>query len=178
LRAGRPRLEEAGAHGVNGDATRMPFPSDTFDGVISVEAAFHFRSRGRFFDEAFRVLRPGGILTMSDIATNRYPWRPREAFAALTQVRVWGLGLHAAASARVIAASAERAGFTAVRTERVGERTIGPALRFVHGRLDRERGRVPASYELAVRSMVAQIDLIWSRGLIDYVLLRAAKPGM
>lgn len=178
LRAGRPRLDEAGAHGVNGDATRMPFPSDSFDGVISVEAAFHFSSRDRFFAEAHRVLRPGGVLSMSDIATNRYPRGPREAFAALTQVRAWGLRVHSAASARVIAASAERAGFTDVRAERVGERTIGPALRFVHGRLDAERGRVPASLELGVRLMVAQVDLLWNRGLIEYVLLRATKPGM
>jgi SAM-dependent methyltransferase len=175
LRAGRQRLDEAGAHGVNGDATKMPFPPASFDGVISVEAAFHFSSRDRFFAEAFRVLRPGGILTMSDIATNRYPRGPREALAALTQMRAWGLGVHAAASAGVIAASAERAGFTDVRTERVGERTIGPALRFVHGRLDRERGRIPLSYELGVRFMVAQVDLLWSRRMIDYLLLRATK---
>ena len=73
----------------------MPLPAVSFDGVISVEAAFHFSSRDRFFAEAFRVLRPGGVLTMSDIATNRYPRGPREAFAALTQVRAWGLGVHA-----------------------------------------------------------------------------------
>jgi len=177
LRAGRARLEEAGAHGVNGDATRMPFAQGSFDGVISVEAAFHFPSRDRFFAEAFRVLRPGGILSMSDIPTNRYPRGPREAFAALTQLRAWGLGVNAAASAGVIAASAGRAGFTGVRIERVGDRTIAPALRFVHARLDRERGSIPASYELGVRFMVAQVDLLWGRGVIDYLLLRAEKPA-
>ncbi len=177
LQAGRPCLDEAGAHGVNGDATRMPFPASSFDGVISVEAAFHFASRDRFFAEAFRVLRPGGVLTMSDIPTNRVPWRPREAFAALTQLRAWGLGVHAAASAESIASSAERAGFIDVHTERVGDRTIGPALRFVHGRLDRERGRLPMTYELGVCFMVAQVDLLWSRSVIDYLLLHAEKPG-
>jgi erythromycin 3''-O-methyltransferase len=177
LRAGRPRLDEAGAHGVNGDATRMPFSAASFDGVISVEAAFHFSSRERFFAEAFRVLRPGGVLTMSDIPTNRYPRGPREAFAALTQLRAWGLSVHAAASATAIAAAAARAGFTDVRTESVGDRTIGPALRYVHGKLDREGERLPSTYELGVRFMVAQVDLLWSRGVIDYLLLHATKPG-
>lgn len=177
LRAGRPRLEEAGAYGINGDATRMPLAPGSFDGLISVEAAFHFSSRDRFFAEAFRVLRPGGVLAMSDIPTNRYPRGPREGFAAFTQVRAWGLRVNAAASAGVIAASAARAGFVDVRTERVGERTIGPALRFVHRRLDREGGRLPPGYELGVRFMVAQVDLLWHHGIIDYLLLRATKPA-
>jgi SAM-dependent methyltransferase len=177
LRAGRPRLDEANAHGVNGDAARMPFAGASFDGVISVEAAFHFSSRQRFFAEAFRVLRPGGILTMSDIPTNRYPRGPREGFAAFTQLRAWGLRVNAAASAGVIAASLERAGFIDVRTERVGARTIEPALAFIHDRLDRDGGSLPRTYELGVRFMLTQVDLLWDRGIIDYLLLRAAKPG-
>lgn len=177
LRAGRPRLDEANAHGVNGDAARMPFAAASFDGVISVEAAFHFSSRDRFFAEAFRVLRPGGVLSMSDIPTNRYPRGPREGFAALTQLRVWGLHVNAAASARVIAESAERAGFVDVVTERVGDRTIAPALRFVRERLDRDAAGLPRSYELGVRFMLTQVDLLWERGLIDYLLLRGTKSG-
>lgn len=177
LRAGAPRLREAGAHGVNGDAARMPFGRASFDGVISVEAAFHFPSRDAFFTEAFRVLRPGGVLTMSDIPTNRYPRGPREGFAALTQLRVWGLRPHAAASADVIVRKAAAAGFTDLHAERVGDRVIAPALRFVRERLDAGRGSTPWTYEQAVRFMLAQVDLIWERGLIDYLLLSGRKPG-
>src|SRR5688572_27670431 len=37
------------------DATRLDFPSETFDTVICVEAAFHFQPRSRFLQEAWRV---------------------------------------------------------------------------------------------------------------------------
>ena len=49
---GRARLADAGASPVNADATRLPFADASFDGLISVEAAFHFPSRAAFFAEA------------------------------------------------------------------------------------------------------------------------------
>jgi erythromycin 3''-O-methyltransferase len=177
LIAGKPRLAEAGALGLNADATRLPLRSGSFDGVISVEAAFHFPSRASFFAEAFRVLRPGGVLSMSDIPTVRLPRTPGEAIAAWTQLRAWGLGMHAAATPDEIVGLAFDAGFVDVRAEPVGERVIGPALRFVRDRLDRAHGEISTSYELAVRLMLRQVDLLWERGVLDYLLLHGVRPG-
>ena len=177
LVAGASRLAEAGAWGVHADATRLPLRDGSFDGVISVEAAFHFPSRAAFFAEAFRVLRPGGVLTMSDIPTVRMPRTPGEALAAFTQLRVWALGVHTAATADEIVGLAFDAGFVDVRAESVGDRVIGPALRFVRDRLDRGDADVPKSYELAVRLMLRQVDLLWRRGVLDYLLLRGRKPA-
>jgi erythromycin 3''-O-methyltransferase len=176
LVAGRERLAEAHARPVNGDATRMPFADTSFDGVISVEAAFHFPSRDRFFAEAWRVLRPSGVLTMSDVPTMRMPRGPFELQAALTQLRVWGLGVRAAATPEAIVAAAQRAGFVDVRTELVGDLTIGPALRFVRDRLDRLGDEVPLSQRLPSRIMLSQVETLWRRGVVDYLLLGASKP--
>jgi erythromycin 3''-O-methyltransferase len=176
LRTGRAALMRAGAIPVNGDATRIPLREASVDGVISVEAAFHFPSRAAFFAEAFRVLRPGGVLTMSDVPTQRMPRRPAELAAGVSQLRVWGLRTGAAESAEAIAGRAESAGFREVRSELVGERVIGPALAFVRTKLDRERD-APLSFRLASRVMLSQVDLLWRRRVIDYLLLRAVKPS-
>jgi erythromycin 3''-O-methyltransferase len=177
LRAGREQLAAAGARGVNGDATRMPFRNAAFDGLISVEAAFHFPSRRRFFDEAFRVLRPGGVLTMSDIPTLRRPRGARETIAALAQLRVWGLRTSVAATPDEIADLARSSGFTDVGVELIGDRVLGPAFRFVRDRIGQTHGQMDATYSFAARVMAAQAQLLWARGLIDYLLLRATRPG-
>jgi microcystin synthetase protein McyJ len=176
LDAGRERLRAAGGRAVCGDACRMPFGAEVFDGLISVEAAFHFASRDDFFREAFRVLRPGGVLSMSDVPTVRFPCGPREAVAAAAMLRAWGLRTSAAASPDRIAAAAATAGFDVVRTELVGDRVIAPALRFVRDRLDHGGSSSP-SFALATRVMVRQADVLWERGLVDYLLLEARKPS-
>jgi erythromycin 3''-O-methyltransferase len=175
LRAGKEPLAEAGASPVLADAMRIPLDDGSVDGVISVEAAFHFRSRRRFFTEAHRVLRPGGVLTMSDLPLTRRLRGPRELVAGLAQLRVWGLRPSAAATTGEIVDACRAAGFTNVRTELVGNRVIAPALRLTRRRLSR-RGIAPASMRLPARIFLSQAELLWQRGAMEYLLLRAEKP--
>lgn len=49
-----------------GDAEKIPFPDNRFDIVTCRIAAHHFPDVGRFCQEAFRVLRPGGKLLLVD----------------------------------------------------------------------------------------------------------------
>lgn len=176
LRDGRAALTEAGAHPIAGDAIRIPLADASVDGVISVEAAFHFRSRKRFFAEARRVLRPGGVLTMSDVPITRFPRGPIELVAGLSQMRVWGLRQSAAATPDQIASAAEAEGFRDVRVRLCGDRVIDPALTVIHRRLETARG-APFSMRLAARLMLSQMRLLRRRGVIDYLLLRATTPS-
>lgn len=175
LAAGRDRLAEAGAAPVVGDAARLPVRDRAADGIISVEAAFHFRCRQAFFRQCYRALRPGGVLTMSDIATERWPRDPAELLAGLTQLRVFGLRRSAVMTAEQIAAAAAEAGLAQVEVTSCGDRVIAPALRLAAARLSRTPV-APAGQRAIARALLRQADLLWQRRIIDYILLRAVRP--
>jgi SAM-dependent methyltransferase len=175
LTAGRDRLREAGAAPVVGDGVRLPIADAAVDAIISVEAAFHFHTRKAFFEECYRVLRPGGVLSISDISVQRWPITPAELISGLTQLRVFGLRRSMAMTTSQIAAAASAAGLAEVEVTACGDRVIGPALRLTAARLEGARA-APVGQRAAARLLHRQVDLLWRRRIIDYVLLRAVRP--
>jgi ubiquinone/menaquinone biosynthesis C-methylase UbiE len=73
--AARARCPGPGAEFLVGSAVELPLPRSSFDRVLALECAFHFPGRARFFAEANRVLRPGGVLGLADVAVR--PWVQR-----------------------------------------------------------------------------------------------------
>jgi SAM-dependent methyltransferase len=69
------RHNVAGLDFVHGDAENLPFPDESFDAVINVEASHSYPHFDRFLPEVVRVLRPGGRFLYAD-------FRDRDEFSA------------------------------------------------------------------------------------------------
>jgi erythromycin 3''-O-methyltransferase len=173
---GERELNASGASPLCADACRIPLRSDSVDGLISVEAAFHFSSRAAFFAEAARVLRPGGVLSMSDVSAERLPRTPGEALAGAANLRFWGIRRRAVSSASEIAGLLEAAGFRDVEVESCGARVIPPAVRALQRRVSHSAD-VPRVQRLVAWAMLRGWALLYRRGMMDYLLVRAVATG-
>ena len=63
----RKRHDLAGLEFVQGDAQNLPFPDNSFDAVINIEASLHYPHFPLFLTEVARVLRPGGHFLYADV---------------------------------------------------------------------------------------------------------------
>jgi hypothetical protein len=89
---------------------------------------------------------------------------------------LWGLRVGAVATPEQIAGMVEGAGFTDVSWELVGERVIAPALRLMRERLVRVGGDLPSAQRFAAEVFRRQVELLWRRRLVEYLLLSARRP--
>lgn len=155
------------------DACELPFPDAGFDRVLCIEAMFHFPSRRRFFEQAARVLRPGGVLVASDIVLTRpgaHPSAPVFPIEASLQEGfgpwpdLWGTD-----------ADHRRLGDDAgLQLERVHDATLEttPSHRFtVPGNADDQR-------DPGDPTMRASMALRWlhREGYLEYLNMRFSKP--
>jgi hypothetical protein len=120
------------------------------------------------------VLRPGGVLTFSDVPVLRFPATPRELIAGVAMLRLWGIRAQAAATPLEIERQVASAGFDDVRSSLEGARVIGPAFRSVRARLD-EPSAGSAPERLAARTMLREAEVLWEHGVLEYLFLTARK---
>ncbi|MGH7057399.1 MAG: class I SAM-dependent methyltransferase [Acetobacteraceae bacterium] len=76
LEKARRRCAEAGRANASfqeGDATHLPFGSETFDGAVTRLSVHHFQQPERVLGEIFRVLRPGGLFVLGDVISSEDP---------------------------------------------------------------------------------------------------------
>lgn len=69
----RQVTERTGCEGVVGDACRLPFDNDFFDGVISSECIEHTTNPVSAIQEMCRVCRPGGVVCITSPNKLWYP---------------------------------------------------------------------------------------------------------
>jgi SAM-dependent methyltransferase len=73
LAKARERCTKANLQNVSfkeGSATKLPFPENHFDVVVTRASVHHFHDPGRVFGETMRVMKNGGTLVVADVVSS------------------------------------------------------------------------------------------------------------
>jgi len=157
------------------DATEPHFPDGSFDKIIALESAFHFRTRQKFFKTAMRLLRPGGMLVLADFVARRPHAANFSAWLGLQFGSVaWQIPMGNLHSIDTYTAQLRALGFRDITPSHLTADVIAPFSRFMNSHLEK---RSPWNrYHPLVRwSARLQMKLGFLDSL-DYYVVSAIKP--
>lgn len=162
---------------VHGSASDLPQSDESVTKVTALESALHFPSRSRFFDEAFRVLTPGGRLVTADVV----PLANEQVSSSASRSRLLRKVVHAIfTTARQNHTNAEEyrealiaAGFKDVRVYSIRHHVFAQYVEFMRLSLKQPEMR---RINPMIRIFFGRAGFsVWSPWL-DYIVAVADKP--
>jgi microcystin synthetase protein McyJ len=156
-------------------ATELPLEANSVDKVVALESAFHFDTRERFFEEAARVLKPGGFIALADCMP--FLGEKPAGLANYLGWRRWGVPPANIYDREAYAQKLAAKGFTNIEVESIRNYVFPGMHRYAE---QRTRGVAmrDAKIELSEQDVRDCLGLeAWRKqgGLTDYVIIAAQK---
>jgi cyclopropane fatty-acyl-phospholipid synthase-like methyltransferase len=152
----------------------LPFPEESFDAIVCMDAICHFPDRLRLFGEWHRVLRPGGRMLYTDpvVVTGLVSNEELAARSSTGYFEFFPPGVNE----RLI----RLAGFVLVRIENVTENEVQVSRRWHDARQHRAAELIRMEGEetfLGLQRFLATVHRLTSEGRLSRFAYLGRKPG-
>jgi erythromycin 3''-O-methyltransferase len=163
-----------------GSATAMTFEPGSFDRVVALESALHFRTRDEFFRQAYHVLRPGGVLSTTDILPLSTDKTVRNA-DAINRKNIFSISVPSENwyDGNEYVARVQAAGFVNARWTSIRDRVYEPWFRWAVRKLDDPAFQQSATWvyrQWLRRELTDDTRMRQRFAMLDYALVVAEKP--
>jgi len=155
----------------SGDVTAAELSVEPVDAVVAVDSAYFFRSRDAFLERAWRALRPGGTLALSDVTLGTGV----PATLARLLAPLCGIPRQNLLTPDGLVRSLTAAGFEGVSVEDRTDAVLGGFERWTrHG--GGSHTPLPGTSALAIRSFARLAATLARLGGVGYVIVSASRP--
>ncbi|MFI5306111.1 MAG: SAM-dependent methyltransferase [Polyangiales bacterium] len=156
-------------------ATELPLEAASVDKVVALESAFHFDTRERFFEEARRVLKPGGRIALADCV----PYLGEKPSGLVNRLgwRRWGVPEQNIYDRDVYQQKLAAHGFSQIEVESIRHHVFPGMHRYAEQRRLGKR-MDEALVELSEQDIASCLGVeVWRKqgGLTDYVIFSAVR---